>query len=113
MALSLIINKDFNLYNVPDLADTRLMSNLLIDLGIKINWKKGNLNFSGEPKKDEASDDLVRQMRALICLTKSSDASSFFGSPEKFKFPFFQFILIPKSINKLDINLVSAKSGTL
>ena len=66
MALSLIINKDFNLYNVPDLADTRLMSNLLIDLGIKINWKKGNLNFNGKPKKNEASYDLVRQMRASI-----------------------------------------------
>ena len=66
MALSLIINKDFNLYNVPDLADTRLMSNLLIDLGIEINWKKGNLNFYGKPKKDEASYDLVRQMRASI-----------------------------------------------
>ena len=66
MALSLIINKDFNLYNVPDLADTRLMSNLLIDLGIAINWRKGNLNFYGKPKKDEASYDLVRQMRASI-----------------------------------------------
>ncbi len=66
MALSLIINKDFNLYNVPDLADTRLMSNLLVDLGIAINWKKGNLNFFGKPKKDEASYDLVRQMRASI-----------------------------------------------
>ena len=66
MALSLIINKDFNLYNVPDLADTRLMSNLLIDLGIAINWEKGNLNFYGKPKKDEASYDLVRQMRASI-----------------------------------------------
>jgi UDP-N-acetylglucosamine 1-carboxyvinyltransferase len=66
MALSLIINKDFNLYNVPDLADTRLMSNLLIDLGIKINWNKGNLNFNGKPKKNEASYDLVRQMRASI-----------------------------------------------
>ncbi len=66
MALSLIINKGFNLYNVPDLADTRLMSNLLIDLGIKIDWKKGNLNFNGKPKKDEASYDLVRQMRASI-----------------------------------------------
>ena len=49
MALSLIINKGFNLYNVPDLADTRLMSNLLIDLCIKINWKRGNLNFNGKP----------------------------------------------------------------
>ena len=66
MTLSLIINKDFNLYNVPDLADTRLMSNLLIDLGIEINWKKGNLTFNGKPKKDEASYDLVRQMRASI-----------------------------------------------
>ena len=66
MALSLIINKGFNLYSVPDLADTRLMSNLLIDLGIEINWKKGNLIFNGKPKKDEASYDLVRQMRASI-----------------------------------------------
>ena len=66
MALSLIINKDFNLYNVPDLADTKLMSNLLTDLGIEIIWKKGNLKFKGKPKKDEASYDLVRQMRASI-----------------------------------------------
>ena len=66
MTLSLIINKDFNLYNVPDLADTRLMSNLLIDLGIDINWEKGHLTFNGKPKKDEASYDLVRQMRASI-----------------------------------------------
>ncbi len=66
MALSLLINKDFNLYNIPDLADTRLMSNLLIDLGIEINWQKGNLNFNGKPKKDEASYELVRQMRASI-----------------------------------------------
>ena len=66
MALSLIINKNFNLYNVPDLADTRLMFNLLTDLGIEIDWKKGNLNFNGKPKKDEASYDLVRQMRASI-----------------------------------------------
>ena len=66
MTLSLIINKDFNLYNVPDLADTRLMSNLLIDLGIDINWEKGNLTFNGKPRKDEASYDLVRQMRASI-----------------------------------------------
>ena len=66
MTLSLIINNGFNLYNVPDLADTRLMSNLLIDLGIDINWEKGNLSFNGKPRKDEASYDLVRQMRASI-----------------------------------------------
>ena len=66
MALSLIINKDFTLFNVPDLADTRLMSNLLIDLGIDIDWKNGKINFNGVPKKEEASYDLVRKMRASI-----------------------------------------------
>ena len=38
MALSLIINEDFKLSNVPDLADTRLMLRLLQDLGIKSKW---------------------------------------------------------------------------
>ena len=66
MALSLIINKDFTLFNVPDLADTRLMSRLLINLGINIDWKKGKIDFNGAPKKEEASYDLVRKMRASI-----------------------------------------------
>ena len=66
MALSLIINKGFTLFNVPDLADTRLMSSLLIDLGININWKNGKIDFNGAPKKEEASYDLVRKMRASI-----------------------------------------------
>ena len=66
MALSLIINKDFRLSNIPDLADTRLMGSLLADLGIKINWKNDCINFDGSPKKDEASYDLVRHMRASI-----------------------------------------------
>ena len=66
MALSLIINKDFTLFNVPDLADTRLMSSLLINLGINIDWKNGKVDFNGAPKKDEASYDLVRKMRASI-----------------------------------------------
>ena len=66
MALSLIINKDFTLFNVPDLADTRLMSSLLINLGINIDWKNGKIEFNGAPKKEEASYDLVRKMRASI-----------------------------------------------
>ena len=66
MALSLIINKDFTLFNVPDLADTRLMSSLLINLGINVDWKNGKIDFNGAPKKEEASYDLVRKMRASI-----------------------------------------------
>ena len=66
MALSLIINKGFSLSNIPDLADTRLMASLLIDLGITVNWENNCINFDGSSKKDEASYDLVRHMRASI-----------------------------------------------
>ena len=68
MALSLIINEDFKLLNVPDLADTRLMVKLLNDLGIKSIWKNGNVNFNGIAQKNEASYELVRQMRASILI---------------------------------------------
>ena len=66
MTLSLILNKGFTLTNMPDLADTRLMSNLLAELGINISWKFGKVNFHGAPKVNEASYELVRQMRASI-----------------------------------------------
>ena len=68
MALSLIINKDFVLSNIPDLADTRLMSKLLNNLGIKTNWKSGTIQFYGKPQKDEALYEQVRQMRASILI---------------------------------------------
>ena len=66
MALSLIIKRGFTLSNIPDLADTRLMASLLEDLGVAINWKNDCINFDGSAKKDEASYDLVRHMRASI-----------------------------------------------
>jgi UDP-N-acetylglucosamine 1-carboxyvinyltransferase len=66
MTLSLILNKGFTLTNMPDLADTRLMSNLLAELGINISWKFGKVSFHGSPKVNEASYELVRQMRASI-----------------------------------------------
>ncbi len=68
MALSLIINEDFKLLNVPDLADTRLMVKLLNDLGIKSVWKNGHVHFNGIAQKNEASYELVRQMRASILI---------------------------------------------
>ena len=50
MALSLLISKGFTLSNVPNLADTRLMLQLLNELGIKSKWKDGIINFDGSPK---------------------------------------------------------------
>jgi UDP-N-acetylglucosamine 1-carboxyvinyltransferase len=66
MALSLILNKGLTLLNIPNLADTRLMSKLLIQLGININWTYDKVECNGHPKINEASYDLVRQMRASI-----------------------------------------------
>jgi UDP-N-acetylglucosamine 1-carboxyvinyltransferase len=66
MALSLILNKGLTLLNMPNLADTRLMSKLLIELGININWTYDKVECNGHPKINEASYDLVRQMRASI-----------------------------------------------
>jgi UDP-N-acetylglucosamine 1-carboxyvinyltransferase len=66
MALSLILNKGLTLLNMPNLSDTRLMSKLLIELGININWTYDKVECNGHPKINEASYDLVRQMRASI-----------------------------------------------
>ena len=66
MALSLILNKGLTLLNMPNLADTKLMSKLLIQLGININWTYDKVECNGHPKINEASYDLVRQMRASI-----------------------------------------------
>ena len=51
MALSLLISKGFTLSNVPNLADTRLMLQLLNELGIKSKWKDGVIDFDGSPKQ--------------------------------------------------------------
>ena len=68
MALSIIMDDGLTLSNVPDLADTRLMASLLSDLGILVDWNNNKIDFNSYPKKDEASYDLVRQMRASILL---------------------------------------------
>ena len=68
MALSIIMDEGLTLFNVPDLADTRLMASLLNDLGILVDWNNCKIDFNSYPKKDEASYELVRQMRASILL---------------------------------------------
>ena len=68
MALSIIMDEGLTLSNIPDLADTRLMASLLNDLGILVDWNNRKIDFNSYPKKDEASYDLVRQMRASILL---------------------------------------------
>ena len=60
----------------------------------------------------EASKGPKIRIDALICLTSSYGASSFFGIPSKSITPSFHFDFMPNSFNNCNINLVSARFGT-
>ena len=62
MTISLLIDKGFELNNVPDLIDTQLMSKLINELGINSDYKLGRIEFSGKAQKFEASENLVKKM---------------------------------------------------
>ena len=68
MTVSLLIEKGLELKNVPDLLDTRIMNQLINELGIKGNLSKGSINFYGKPIQIKASDNLVKRMRASILI---------------------------------------------
>ena len=54
------------LSNVPDLADTRLMIELLEQLGMTVQQDTGIVEISGAATNTNAPYDLVSQMRASI-----------------------------------------------
>ncbi len=64
ISVSLMIDKSFTLKNVPDLADTRLMIQLINALGIMTKFYNGVIDFHGEPQNIEAPKELVSKMRA-------------------------------------------------
>ncbi len=63
-----ILNSGVNSFtNVPDLADVRTMARLLVMLGARIEFEKGNLMVdSSSINKWESPYDLVRTMRASV-----------------------------------------------
>ncbi len=68
MTISLLIEKGFELNNVPDLIDTQLMKKMITELGIKSYYKLGKIEFYGKVQKVEASENLVKKMRASILI---------------------------------------------
>jgi UDP-N-acetylglucosamine enolpyruvyl transferase len=68
MTISLLIEKGFELNNVPDLIDTQLMNKMINELGIKSCNKLGKIQFHGKAQKIEASENLVKKMRASILI---------------------------------------------
>ena len=70
MAACILTNEDVILHNVPMLRDILTMEEILTFLGVSVTRENGNtlrLN-AGNINKNEAPYDLVRKMRASICL---------------------------------------------
>ena len=67
MAAALLTREPLTLVNIPNLADTRFLSQLLASLGVEVYWPKGDsecrLN-AAELKSTIAPYDQVRKMRA-------------------------------------------------
>ena len=68
MTVSLLIDNGFQLKNVPDLLDTKIMRQLISELGVKINIAQNSINFFGKPIEIQASENLVNKMRASILI---------------------------------------------
>jgi len=70
MAAALLSDGPSTIRNVPDLADIRSMSDLLIDLGVSVSRSgEGDLLLNVEDEgQSHARYDRVRKMRASICV---------------------------------------------
>ncbi len=68
MAASILFEKGYELNNVPDLLDTKIMIKLLNALGIKTLVSKGNIKFLREAIIHVAPEKLVNTMRASILI---------------------------------------------
>src|SRR5215470_13033281 len=69
MAASLLSGKTLTLENVPQLADTRFMAQLLGTLGVQVAWPRGTSTavfHAAEITSTIAPYDLVRKMRATF-----------------------------------------------
>ncbi len=66
LATGLMCDGILTLTNVPDLADTRLMIELLAHHGLDIGFQDGRVSMSGPATNMDAPYDLVSKMRASI-----------------------------------------------
>lgn len=69
MAAALLSEDPLDLTNMPNLADTRFMAQLLASLGVAVDWPEGQSTarlFAREIRSTIAPYDLVRKMRATF-----------------------------------------------
>jgi UDP-N-acetylglucosamine 1-carboxyvinyltransferase len=68
LAATLLTPETCVLHNVPDLSDIRFMLEILAQLGAKVTFENGTVTTRAEKVSSETPYDLVRKMRASICV---------------------------------------------
>ena len=68
LAATLLTPEQCVIHNVPDLSDIRFMLDILVQLGAKVTFENGTVTTRAEKVKSETPYDLVRKMRASICV---------------------------------------------
>ena len=68
LAATLLTPETCILHNVPDLSDIRFMLEILTRLGAKVTFENGTVTTRAEKVLTEVPYDLVRKMRASICV---------------------------------------------
>ncbi len=68
LAATLLTPETCVLHNVPDLSDIRFMLEIMRQLGAKVEFEGGTVTTRAEKVLSEVPYDLVRKMRASICV---------------------------------------------
>ena len=68
LAATLLTPEKCVLHNVPDLSDIRFMLEILRQLGATVTFENGTVTTRAEKVISEVPYDLVRKMRASICV---------------------------------------------
>jgi UDP-N-acetylglucosamine 1-carboxyvinyltransferase len=68
LAASLLTKDEVTIHHVPDLSDTNYMIQILNKMGAEVERHSGVVTIRAEKLKTMANYDLVRKMRASVCL---------------------------------------------
>src|SRR5271156_3681025 len=68
LASTLLTPEKCVIHHVPDLSDIRYMLEILKFLGAEVDFHKGTVTVRAEKVHSAAPYDLVRKMRASICI---------------------------------------------
>ncbi len=68
LAATLLTRETCVIHRVPDLSDTNYMVQILSDLGAEVERASGTVRVKAEKIKADTPYDLVRKMRASVCV---------------------------------------------